>query len=45
MSRIHEQGSLLSSMMEAADCSEVSVPEYMASQTNLHFEGLTLAWY
>jgi len=42
---LHDQGSLLSSMMEAADSSEVSVPDYMASQTDLHFESLTVHWY
>jgi hypothetical protein len=32
-------------MIEAADSSEMSVPDYVASQTNLLFESLTVAWY
>jgi hypothetical protein len=42
---LHDQGGLLSSMMEAADPSAVSEPDCVASQTNLHFESLTVAWY
>jgi hypothetical protein len=44
VSCLHE-GSLLSGLIEAAVSSEVSVPDYVASQTILHFERLPVAWY
>jgi len=45
ISCLHDQGSLLSSMIEGAGSSEMSVPDCVASQTNLHIESLTVAWY